>query len=365
MLSHELRTPLTPILGWSKVLRTKELPEAKFQEALEAIEHNAKRQAQLVDDLLDLSRIVQGKLSLHLTSVSLIEPIVAALETVRLSAEAKSIHIETKLDVTVEPVAGDPGRLQQVVWNLLSNAIKFTPVNGRITVKLERVKRDAQLTISDTGQGIHPDFLPFVFERFRQEDSSISRQFGGLGLGLSLSRQLVEAHGGTITAHSAGEGRGATFTVRLPLSFVPTPASAKPSLPWVSLQDVRVLVVEDEPSTLRFIVFMLEQEGAIVMAVPSAKAALHALTQARFDVLVSDIGLHEMDGYALLRQIRDPDQSDPLIPEENRCIPAIALTAYAIDSSQQATRAVGYQHHLLKPIEPDDLIQAIAIALKG
>ena len=365
MLSHELRTPLTPILGWSKVLRTKELPEAKFQEALEAIEHNAKRQAQLVDDLLDLSRIVQGKLSLHLTSVSLIEPIVAALETVRLSAEAKSIHIETKLDVTVEPVAGDPGRLQQVVWNLLSNAIKFTPVNGRITVKLERVKRDAQLTISDTGQGIHPDFLPFVFERFRQEDSSISRQFGGLGLGLSLSRQLVEAHGGTITAHSAGEGRGATFTVRLPLSFVPTPASAKPSLPWVSLQDVRVLVVEDEPSTLRFIVFMLEQEGAIVMAVPSAKAALHALTQARFDVLVSDIGLHEMDGYALLRQIRDPDQSDPLIPEENRCIPAIALTAYAIDSSQQATRAVGYQHHLLKPIKPDDLIQAIAIALKG
>jgi CheY-like chemotaxis protein len=184
-------------------------------------------------------------------------------------------------------------------------------------------------------------------------------------LGLSLSRQLVEAHGGTIAAHSAGEGRGATFTVRLPLSFAPTPASAKPSLPSVSLQDIRVLVVEDEPSTLRFIVFMLEQEGAIVTAVSSAKAALHALTQARFDVLVSDIGLHEMDGYALLRQIRDPDQSNLSIPEETRRIPAIALTAYAIDGSQQATRAVGYQYHLVKPIEPDDLIQAIAIVLKS
>lgn len=378
MLSHELRTPLTPILGWAKVLRTKTLPEAKFQEALETIEQNAKLQAQLVDDLLDLSRIVQGKLTLNLESVSLVKPITDALDTVRLAADAKSIRIKTNLNLNVGQIMGDAGRLQQVIWNLLTNAIKFTSPEGSITVSLERIptnfaKRSpserggahgtAQITVSDTGQGIDPDFLPFVFDRFRQEDSSITRQFGGLGLGLSLSRQLIEAHGGTIAATSAGAGQGTTITIQLPLS--PNTASSEPMPAESSVFDlygVRVLVVEDEPSTLKFIVFLLEQEGAIVTGVPSTQEALHALEQAPFDILVSDIGLQGIDGYALLRQIRTASHSRK-ISECVRQIPAIALTAYASESNRQKALETGYQQHLVKPIEPETLIRAIAAAL--
>ncbi|HEY9860375.1 MAG TPA: ATP-binding protein [Candidatus Obscuribacterales bacterium] len=249
MLSHELRTPLTPILGWSKMLRTKRLPEAKRQEALDAIEQSAKRQAQVVDELLALSRMVQGKLTLNLDAVTLNIPITAALETVRLSAEAKSIRVETKLNSAVGQVMGDAGRLQQVFWNLLSNAIKFTPHKGQIRVELEQVEQYAQITVADTGLGIHPEFLPFVFNRFRQQDSSITRQFGGLGLGLSISQQLVEAHGGTITADSAGEGQGATFTVRLPLNpnvSTSAPATVPTNQHCHSLGS-QVLMVGDEP----------------------------------------------------------------------------------------------------------------------
>lgn len=366
-LSHELRTPLTPILGWSKVLRTKKLPEVKLQEALDTIEQHARRQAQLVEDLLDLSRIVQGKLVLNLASVQMTEPIGAALDTVRLSAEAKAIQIETKLDATVGPVMGDAGRLQQVVWNLLSNAIKFTPENGCITVRLEQIDRSAQITISDTGPGIAPDFLPYVFDRFRQEDSSITRQYGGLGLGLSLSRQLVEAHGGTIRAESAGVGQGATFIVRFPLTKVEgrkqkasrqanAVSVAQPLSP--ALKGVRVLLVDDEPATLDLVSYVLQQDRAIVTAVSSAKAALQALTTSRFDVLVSDIGMQDMDGYKLLHHVRSLSDSD------NREIRAIALTAYATESNRQQALAAGYQQHLAKPFEPAALIQAIALVLE-
>lgn len=358
MLSHELRTPLTPILGWSKMLRTKRLPEAKRQEALDAIEQNAKRQAQLVDDLLDLSRIVQGKLTLNLAVVTLTTPITAALETVYLSAKAKSIQVKSKLDPDVGPVMGDAGRLQQVFWNLLSNAIKFTPDKGQIRVELEQVEQSAQITVADSGQGIQPEFLPFVFNRFRQQDSSITRQFGGLGLGLSICRQLVEAHGGTITVDSAGEGKGATFTVRLPL-IAETSASTPSALPTqqpTSLRGIQVLVVDDEPFTLQFLTFTLEEAGATVIPTTSSKAALEALSQSTFDLLISDIGMQEIDGYALIRQVRST--STP-----NQDIPAIALTAYATEDNRQKALAAGFQQHLAKPLEPEALVTAIALIL--
>lgn len=359
MLSHELRTPLTPVLGWSKLLRTKRLPEAKRQEALDAIEQNAKRQAQLVDDLLDLSRIVQGKLTLNMAAVPLTTPITAALETVHLSAKAKSIQVQTKLKPAVGQVMGDAGRLQQVFWNLLSNAIKFTPDQGQIRVELEQVGQNAQITVTDNGQGIQPEFLPFVFNRFRQQDSSITRQYGGLGLGLSISQQLVEAHGGTITADSAGEGCGATFTVRLPLIAQTSPSDAvvSPTQQSANLQGTQVLVVDDEPFTLQFITFALEEAGATVTAVTSGKAALQAMSQATFDVLVSDIGMQGMDGYALIQQIRSS-------AKPSREMPAIALTAYATEDNHQKALSDGFQQHLAKPIEPEALITAIALALK-
>jgi PAS domain S-box-containing protein len=363
MLSHELRTPLTPILGWSKMLRTKRLPETKRQEALDAIEQNAKRQAQLVDDLLDLSRIVQGKLTLNLAAVPLNVPISAALETVRLSIEAKSIQVEAKLNSAIGQVMGDAGRLQQVFWNLLANAIKFTPSKGQIRIELEQVEQYAQITVADTGLGIHPQFLPFVFNRFRQQDSSITRQFGGLGLGLSISQQLVEAHGGTITADSAGEGQGATFTVRLPLSPTSLSPNVSASTPAMiptqqhyHLSGTQVLVVDDEPFTLQFITFVLETAGANVTAVNSGKAALQALSQSTLDVLVSDIGMQEMDGYALIQRIRSSSQP-------NRDLPAIALTAYATEDNRQKALLAGFQQHLVKPVEPETLITAIALVL--
>lgn len=373
-LSHELKTPLTPILGWSKVLRTRQLPENKFNEVLETIEEHAKQQAQLVDDLLDLSRIVQGKLLLDLSAVNLAEPIAAALETVRLAAEAKEIQIETQLDPQVGQVMGDAGRLQQVFWNLLSNAIKFTPHSGKINVKLKRVERKeeshpptysptpthsyAQITIQDNGQGISPEFLPYVFDRFRQEDSSISRKFGGLGLGLSISRQLVEAHGGTIAADSPGIGQGATFTVQLPL--IPAPIdSANQSVPKAAynLSNIRILAVDDEVSTLQFVRFVLEQEGAIVKAVTSARDALQALSKNEFDLLISDIGMQEMDGYRLMQEIC----SNPEL--RNRVLPGIALTAYTSISKRKEALAAGYHYHLAKPFDPEDLIQAIGQVL--
>ena len=355
-LSHELRTPLTPILGWSRVLQTNKLSEAKLQEVLAKIELHAKRQVQLVDDLLDLSRIVQGKLALNLTSVTLVVPLAAALETVHLAAESKSIRIKTMLDSTVGQVIGDVGRLQQVMWNLLSNAIKFTPEGGCIVVELERVERYAQIAVSDTGQGIHPDFLPFVFDRFRQEDSSIARRFGGLGLGLAISRQIVEAHGGTIVAESPGVGKGATVTVRIPLMTASQQTNSNSELPkaTLDLSGVKVLVVEDDLGTREFVTFVLEQYNADVTIVTSAGEALKVLTKVLPDLLAIDIGLPHVDGYTLIRQIRSRT------PELGGLIPAIALTAYAGEHDQKQALAAGFQVHISKPIEPDELVAVVA-----
>ncbi len=356
MLSHELRTPLTPILGWSRLLQTNKLSKAKLQEALATIEQHAKRQTQLVDDLLDLSRIIRGKLALNLTCVTLVAPIAAALETVRLAAEAKSIHIKTMLDVTVGQVMGDAGRLQQVFWNLFANAIKFTQEGGYIKVELERVDGYAQIIVSDTGQGISAEFLPFVFDRFRQEDSSITRRFGGLGLGLAISRQIVEAHGGTLTAESPGVGQGAIFTVRLPLMTTSqqTNSNSEQTEATVDLSGIKVLLVEDDPGTQEFVTFVLEQYQADVTATSSAQEALEALARSKPDLLVLDIGMPGVDGYTLMRQIRS------MMPKQGGQIPAIALTAYAGEHDQQQALAAGFQMHVPKPIEPEELVAVVA-----
>jgi CheY-like chemotaxis protein len=354
VVSHELRSPLNPILGWSKLLRSRQLDEEKTDRALEVIERNAQMQAQLINDLLDVSRILRGKLSLDTQTVDLVITIQAAMETVRLAAEAKSIQINTQFEPDVGQVAGDAGRLQQVVWNLLTNAVKFTSTGGRVDIRLERTGSQAQITITDTGKGIPPDFLPYVFEQFRQESSATTRRFGGLGLGLAIVRYLVELHGGTVQADSQGEGMGATFTVKLPLMpHQPiTQPDPKPSEFSLNLQGTRILVVDDDDSTREFLAFLLELHGANVTATATAGEALTTLTQFQPDVLLSDIGMPDVDGYMLMRQVR------ALPPKQGGNIPAIALTAYAGEIDYQQAMAAGFQRHITKPIEPEVLIQA-------
>lgn len=361
VLSHELRSPLTPILGWAGLLQTGKLDEAKTAYALATIERNAKLQAELIEDLLDVSRILQGKLSLKMNSLNLAATMRAAIETVRLTAEAKSIEIETNFSAEVGHVLGDATRLQQVIWNLLSNAVKFTPENSRVTVHLERVGDQAQITVIDDGKGISADFLPHVFDYFRQADGSTTRQFGGLGLGLAIVQQIVELHSGTVSAESRGEGLGSTFTVRLPLmpiqsALKPDPKLSKRSL---DLNGVRVLVVDDEADSQEFITFVLKQAGAIVTTTATASEALIALTQSQPDVIVSDIGMPDMDGYKLMQRIRS------LSPEQGGNIPAIALTAYAGDFNQQQALAAGFQLHLSKPTELEQLVDAISALHKA
>jgi PAS domain S-box-containing protein len=356
VLSHELRSPLNPILGWSKLLQSRKLDETKTLQALSTIERNAKLQSELIEDLLDVSRILQGKLSLNVAPVNLASIIRAAMETVRLAAEAKSIQVEASLAPDVGLVSGDSTRLQQVIWNLLSNAVKFTPEGGQVNIRLERLEGSAHITVSDTGQGIAPDFLPYVFDYFRQANAATTRKFGGLGLGLAIVRHLVELHGGTVRVESIEEGLGATFTVRLPL--MPTPLNANPDEPSpeqsLDLNGIKILVVDDETDTRELVAFLLEQQGAQVTAASSAHEALIALTQAKPDLLLSDIGMPDMDGYMLIQQVRT------LAPEQGGQIPAIALTAYAGEVNQQRVIAAGFQKHISKPIEPDVLVQAIA-----
>ncbi|MEH2467679.1 PAS domain S-box protein [Nostoc sp.] len=374
VLSHELRSPLNPILGWSKLLQTKKLDEKTIPQALKTIERNAKLQAQLIEDLLDISRILQGKLSLNIYPVDLTSVISAAMETVRLSAEAKSIEMHISLEPNLGQVLGDSNRLQQIVWNLLSNAIKFTPVEGRVDIRLESVKGIGhraqetenspmlnpifyvQITVSDTGKGIDPDFLPYVFEYFRQENSSTTRKFGGLGLGLAIVRHLVELHGGTVQVESRGEDQGATFTVRLPLiqNQSEIKQDSSDSEPSANLNEVKILVVDDDVDTREFIVFLLEQYGANVTAVASANEALAALTQSLPDILLSDIGMPEVDGCMFMRQLRR------LPPEQGGQIRAIALTAYAGEINAKQVLEAGFDKHLAKPIEPAELVEAIA-----
>ncbi|MBD1848134.1 PAS domain S-box protein [Cyanobacteria bacterium FACHB-63] len=361
IVSHELRSPLNPILGWSKLLLTQTLDSTKTTQALSTIARNAKLQAELIEDLLDVSRILRGKLSLNVSPVDLTSTIQAALETVRLSAEAKSIQIHTQLASEVGLVSGDATRLQQVVWNLLSNAIKFTPSGGRVEIRLERQGNTARMIVTDTGKGIHPDFLSHVFDHFRQEDGATTRKFGGLGLGLAIVHHLVELHGGTIEAASPGEGQGATFTVRLPLmpnSSHRTQESTQSTLDS-DLTGIQILVVDDDADTREFVAFLLEQAGARIVTAASAGEALATLTRCQPDALLSDIGMPEMNGYTLLRQVRT------LSPDQGGQIPAIALTAYAGEIDYQQAMAAGFQRHLTKPIEPERLVRAIAELLRN
>jgi PAS domain S-box-containing protein len=361
ILSHELRTPLNAILGWSKLLQSRRLDQAKTSEALATIERNANLQVQLIEDLLDISRILQGKLTLNITKINLKSTILSALETMRLAAETKLIQVSTVFEPDVGQVMGDLTRLQQVVWNLLSNALKFTPKGGKIEVRLEQADGHAQIIVSDTGKGISAEFLPFVFDYFRQADSTSTRNFGGLGLGLAIVRNIVEIHGGIVKAKSEGEGKGAIFTVSLPLlpdesrSLTDKQNSAVLlTSNSLALSGIRILVVDDDTDSRDFIAFVLEQDGAFVIAVSSAYEALQTLAEIKPDVLVSDIGMPEMDGYMLIHQVRN------LIPEQGGQIPAIALTAFARNDDQQEALKAGFQMHLSKPVNPEELIAAIA-----
>ena len=364
VISHELRTPLTPILTWSRLLRSGKLDHAATERALEAIERAARSQAQLIEDLLDVSRITSGKLRLDVRPIELQPVVEAAIGSVRPGAEAKGMRLDIVLDRNAGVVSGDPERLQQVVWNLLSNAIKFTPRGGRIQVRLQRVNSHVEIAISDTGQGIKPEFLPHVFERFRQADSSSTRAHGGLGLGLAIVRHLVELHGGRVRAQSPGEGRGATFVVELPLAILHQPLTADRIHPRAgegvpfdgkpNLGGVRILVVDDEPDTLDTLRAVLEQAGAEVRSAGSAHEALVTLDQWHADVLLCDIGMPQEDGYSLIRKVR------ALTPERGGYIPAVALTAYARVEDRLKVLSSGFQMHVPKPVEPAELVAIMA-----
>lgn len=401
VLSHELRTPLTSMLGWSKILRAKKLDEKATSRALEAIERNATSQMQLIEDILDVSRIIRGQLRLNVSAVNLLSVMEAALEAVRPLAEPKDIKLNTVLDTSIGSVYGDPARLQQIVWNLLTNAIKFTPKGGRVEVRLSKYlgfsisdlelgsdgenldsldtdkssnlqskiqnskSQYAQIQVVDTGIGISSEFLPKVFERFRQADSTTTRSHNGLGLGLAIVRHLVELHKGTIFAQSLGAGQGATFTVRLPLlqdnrgNRASREATGEiSSVASTPLAGLRVLVVDDETDTRNFLSFMFEEYGAFATAVASVDEALAVLEQAKPDILISDIGMSEQDGYTLIRKLRS------LEPEKGGRIPAIALTAYTREEDRLKALSAGFQQHLSKPIDPTKLIAVVANVLE-
>jgi signal transduction histidine kinase/ActR/RegA family two-component response regulator len=362
-LSHELRTPLNAVYGWARMLRSPSLDRPTTERAVAAIERNALAQAQLIDDLLDVSRIVTGKMRLDVTTVALDEVVQAALDTVRLAAEAKGVRLQVVLDPRSGPVKGDAERLQQVVWNLLVNGIKFTPRGGRVQVHLQRAASHAEIVVSDTGQGIPADVLPFVFERFRQADSGTTREHGGLGIGLALVRHLVELHGGTVHAHSDGEGKGAVFTVRLPLVAVEparpeaarAPLSALPIAPsdlGATLKGVRVLVVDDDADSLDLIAAVLSQQGAVVEARSSAARALEAFEQWRPDVVLADIEKPGEDGYSLIRRIR------ALSPAGGK-VPAAAITAYGRTEDRVRALSAGFTTYLPKPVDPDELAAVV------
>jgi PAS domain S-box-containing protein len=361
-ISHELRTPITAVLGWSRMLLTGQLTPERQQKALETIDRNARSQAQLIEDLLDISRIVSGKLRIDRRTVDLAAKIASAVEAVRPPAEAKRIRIESIISSGAGPILGDSERLQQVVWNLLSNALKFTPRDGFVTVELRRVESQVELYVADNGIGISPDFLPHVFDRFSQADSTITRTRGGLGMGLAIVKSLVELHGGIVSAFSKGEGQGTTFCVKLPISVVQRQGG--PSTPQKStlhtelkasedLVGLKILVVDDEPDTSEMISFVFNQCGAIVKTAGSVKEALEIFDEWSPELLVSDIGMPNEDGYHLIRAIRQ---------ERGSRIPAVALTALARVEDRIKALMTGYQMHVSKPVEPVELI-TIAVSL--
>lgn len=365
-VSHELRTPLTAMLGWTRMVRSGTLDADRTAHALETIERNAKAQAQLIEDLLDISRIISGKLLLNLQTVVLGAVIHAALRSIRPAAQAKGIALESKLGSEALWVSADPDRLQQVVWNLLSNAIKFTPKGGRVTVELQPVNSRAEIRVRDTGQGIRADFLPYVFDRFRQADSTATRVHGGLGLGLAIVRHLVELHGGSVSVASAGEGQGATFTLQLPISALrmesirsKTGVSSGIATPFVcpvSLAGLRILVVDDEADTLELIGFVLRAGQAEVLTAASAKEAVEVFQKTKPDLLISDIGMPEEDGYDLIQKIRQ-------LPG-GRKVPALALTAYARVEDRMRVLSAGYNMHVAKPVEPVELLTVLASLMR-
>jgi PAS domain S-box-containing protein len=366
-LSHELRTPLNAVLGWAQLLRVNPSP-ADIAEGVQIIERNARAQMQIIEDLLDMSRIISGKVRLHVQRLDLSEVVEAAIETMRPAAEAKGVRLQTVLDALAGPVSGDPSRLQQVFWNLLSNALKFTPKGGRVQVIVERVNSHLEVSVIDTGEGIAPDFLPHVFDRFRQGDAGTTRRHGGLGLGLSIVKQLVELHGGSVRVKSGGIGLGSTFIVSLPLTVVhpePEPekerrhpvAGAMPMMtdPCADIQGVRVLVVDDEPDARALVRRLLEDCKAIVTTAESADEALQRLTSNPPEVLVSDIGMAGQDGYGLIKRVR------ALGREKHGDVPAIALTAYARPEDRIKAMLAGFDQHLVKPVEPAELITMVAV----
>ncbi|HYY43423.1 MAG TPA: ATP-binding protein, partial [Pyrinomonadaceae bacterium] len=365
-VSHELRTPLTAVLGWAHILRSGQLDEQAARAALETIERNARSQAQLIDDLLDVSRIITGKLRLDVRQIAPGSFIESAIESLRPAAEAKGVRVQQVMDTGVNTIAGDATRLQQVVWNLLSNAIKFTPKGGRVQVRLERINSHIEIAVTDTGAGISAEFLPHVFDRFRQADQTTTRHHGGLGLGLAIVRHLVELHGGTVHAESQGAGHGATFTVRLPVIPIynrdglaergqPATRESQPAFGCPErLDGLKVLVVDDEADARELLRVGLGQCGAEVTAAGSAQEALAAFAAMRPEILISDIGMPDEDGYTLIRKIR------ALPAEAGGRIPAIALTAYARAEDRLQTLRAGYQMHVVKPVEITELVAVVA-----
>jgi PAS domain S-box-containing protein len=365
-LSHELRTPLTAVLGWTRMLRDGTLDEPTSIRALGIIERNAEAQQQLIEEVLDVSRIITGKLRLDVRPIELVPVLEAAVDAIRPAAEAKNIKLSVGVNSEANLVSADPTRLQQVIWNLLTNAIKFTPKEGKVEVRLERVGANVQIKVIDNGLGISPEFLPHVFDRFRQADSSSTRQYSGLGLGLAVVRYLVEQHGGRVWAESEGENQGSTFTIELPVSALRMDADPlnhlkrgertdiQPEDAALSLKGVRVLVVEDEKDTRELLSVLLKQYGAEVVTSESSVEAISALRRERPDVIISDIGMPCEDGYWLIKEVRSLGAS------LGGDVPAVALTAFASESDRERALAAGFQAHLSKPIETAALISAVA-----
>ena len=357
LLSHELRTPLNAILGWTEILRRASSTHADLEKGLVVIERNVRAQTQLVDDLLDMSRIISGQMRFDVQPVMPHAFVQGAIESARPAADGRGILLEATLDPAAGPVSADANRLQQVAWNLISNAIKFTPRGGHVRVTLERINSNIEICVTDSGIGIQPDFLPHIFERFRQADATTTRNYGGLGLGLSIVKHIVELHGGTVAANSDGEGQGAVFRVKLPLAVSQLGehprASQRLSVPWVTadLSNVKVLIVDDDPDSRDLVHRLLSDCGATVTGAASAAEALAATHNQRPDILISDIGMPEVDGYQLLRSLRTNSEIR---------FPAIALTAFARPEDRTRALLAGYVAHVAKPVEAAELIATVA-----
>jgi CheY-like chemotaxis protein len=368
-ISHELRTPLTAIIGWVRMLIRSQLSESQTQHALDVIEQNARTQSRLVDDILDTSRIINGKFTLDLKPIE-VEPVLqAAVGIIRPAADAKRIAMNIVTDGQIRIVQGDRDRLQQVFWNLLSNAVKFTDEGGNIEVVLRHPRNHVEISITDTGIGIDAGFLPYVFDRFRQADSTSTRRYGGTGLGLAIVRHVVELHGGTVSALSPGKGRGSTFTVRFPVAVSGIPPQQPERKPEFrlkpagegevqterqKLRGVRVLAVEDDPDTLDMLKFVLAESGAEVMTAASASEALRTLERWHPNALISDLAMPDVDGYDLIAQLRSRG------PEQGGDVPAAALSAYTNEEDRTRARAAGFQMHVSKPVDPEQLIDVVA-----